>query len=82
MSNHKNRLAQLEKQSAKQSTDRKQVVCVYTDEHTPAEIEALRKDKTIGTLILVEYVDGDPISSIQYQGKADAQYIGVDVGKL
>lgn len=52
MSNHKNRLAQLEKKQA----PARRIVVRYADQTDPAELEALRNDPDI-TLLIVEYVD-------------------------
>jgi hypothetical protein len=48
----KNRLQQLEKQSA----PARRIVVRYTEQADPAELDALRSDPAV-TLILVEYAD-------------------------
>lgn len=74
----KKRIEKLEKQSAPKNAPR--VVTVYADEVTPAKLEALRNDKSIETLIVVEYIDEQPFSTITTSRYS--RRVGIDVSKL
>ena len=80
MSNLNSRITKLEKEN-KPAVDMKTKV-VYADQVPPEELQAIRADRTIGTLIVVEYVDQQSVSEISWQGKPVKKYIGLDMGKF
>lgn len=80
MSNLDNRITKLEQKHA--PPDAKRTVVVYADDHTPAELEAMQSDESIGTLIIIEYQDAQPLTAISWQGNPHPRYIGIDAGKL
>jgi len=80
MSDLHNRIKKLEVK--RKPADATRTVCVYAHEHTSEEMEAMRKDETIGTLIIVEYAADNPITSVEWLRSGVKKYIGVDVGQL
>lgn len=78
MNKLQSRVKQLEQKHAPKDGGR--VVTVYKDKVTPAELEAMRHDKTIGTLIAIEYRNQKPVSEIT-TGRYSAR-VGVDLGNL